>query len=90
MDGRFISLGGHFLGTAHTQAHFEDAFFISELFDNNGLERWLGNKASDARGLEAARKALEAYVDQALAAGVEETLAEFVARRERQLPYRQD
>jgi trimethylamine--corrinoid protein Co-methyltransferase len=87
-----VGPGGHFLGTAHTQAHFQDAFFMSELFDNNSFEQWLADGAKDAsaRGLEAARKALDGYTAPALETGVEEALAEFIARRERELPDRQD
>ena len=83
---------GRRIGTAHTQAHFQDAFFMSELFDNNSFEQWLadGAKDADARGLEAARKALDGYVAPALESGVEEALAEFIARRERELPDKQD
>lgn len=87
-----VGPGGHFLGTAHTQAHFQDAFFMSELFDNNSFEQWLADGAKDAatRGLEAARRALDGYTAPALDAGIEEALGEFVARRERELPDRQD
>ena len=87
-----VGPGGHFLGTAHTQAHFQDAFFMSDLFDNNSFEQWLADGAKDAaaRGLEAARKALDGYVAPALEAGVDEALGEFIARRERELPDKQD
>ena len=53
-----VGPGGHFLGTAHTQAHFQDAFFMSELFDNNSFEQWLADGEKDAatRGLEAAQE----------------------------------
>lgn len=83
-----VGPGGHFLGTAHTRAHFQEAFFMSELFDNNSFEQWLADGAKDAaqRGLEAARKALDAYVMPALDAGVEEALRSFIERRERELP----
>ena len=87
-----VGPGGRFLGTAHTQAHFQDAFFMSDLFDNNSFEQWLADGAKDAaaRGLEAARRALNGYVAPALEAGVDEALGEFIARRERELPDRQD
>jgi trimethylamine--corrinoid protein Co-methyltransferase len=87
-----VGPGGHFLGTAHTQAHFQDAFFMSDLFDNNSFEQWLadGAKEADARGLEAARRALDGYVAPALDPGVEAALDDFIARRERELPDRQD
>ena len=65
---------------------------MSELFDNNSFEQWLADGAKDAatRGLEAARKVLDSYTAPALEAGVEEAMAEFVARRERELPDKQD
>ena len=87
-----VGPGGHFLGTAHTQAHFQDAFFMSDLFDNNSFEQWLadGAKEADARGLDAARKALDGYVAPAMDPGVEAALADFIARRERELPDKQD
>lgn len=85
---REVGAGGHFLGTAHTQAHFKDAFFMAELFDNNSFEQWLadGAKEAPARGLEAARRALDAYVAPPLDPSVEEGLRDFVARREWELP----
>lgn len=86
-----IGPGGHFLGTAHTQAHFQDAFFMSELFDNNSFEQWQADGAKDAaaRGLEAARRALDAYVPPPLDPGIEEGLHDFIARREAELPERE-
>src|SRR3989304_4570617 len=34
--------GQHFLGSAHTLANFETAFYRSEVADNNSFEQWLG------------------------------------------------
>jgi trimethylamine---corrinoid protein Co-methyltransferase len=89
---REVGPGGHFLGTGHTQAHFKDAFFMAELFDNNSFEQWQADGAKDAaqRGLEAARRALDAYEAPPLDPGVEEGLRDFVARREAELPDRAD
>ena len=87
-----VGPGGHFLCTAHTQAHFQDAFFMSELFDNNSFEQWLADGEKDAatRGLEAAKKVLEGYTAPPIDPGIDEALAEFIARRERELPDKQD
>jgi trimethylamine---corrinoid protein Co-methyltransferase len=87
-----VGPGGHFLGTAHTRAHFQDAFFMPELFDNNSFEQWLADGAKDAatRGLEAARKALDAYVAPPLDPAVDEALLDFVRQREAELPDRAD
>ena len=65
---------------------------MAELIDNNSFEQWQadGEKDASARGLEAARRALDAYVEPALDPGVDEALREFIARREAELPDTQD
>jgi trimethylamine--corrinoid protein Co-methyltransferase len=81
---REVGPGSHFLGAAHTQAHFKDAFFMAELFDNNSFEQWQLDGAKDAatRGLEAARQALDAYVPPPIDPGVDEALLAFIRERE--------
>src|SRR5580693_3903304 len=37
---REVGPGKHFLGCAHTQANFENAFYRSPLADNNSYEQW--------------------------------------------------
>ncbi|HFA59579.1 MAG TPA: trimethylamine methyltransferase, partial [Rhodospirillales bacterium] len=83
-----VGPGGHFFGTAHTQAHFQAAFFMAELFDNNSFEQWQAEGGRDAatRALEAARALLEEYEAPPLDPGVAEALAAYVARREEELP----
>jgi trimethylamine--corrinoid protein Co-methyltransferase len=83
-----IGPGGHFFGTAHTQAHFKDAFFMPELMDNNSFEQWQldGEKSAEARGFEAARKLLDAYVAPPMDPAVDEALLDFIRRREAELP----
>ena len=44
--------GQHFLGTAHTLANFETAFYRSEIADNNSFEQW-----QEDGGLDAAQRA---------------------------------
>jgi trimethylamine--corrinoid protein Co-methyltransferase len=83
-----IGPGGHFFGSAHTQAHFQDAFFMSELMDNNSFEQWQldGEKTLEVRGIEAAQRLLDAYVPPPLDPAVAEALDAFIARREEELP----
>jgi trimethylamine---corrinoid protein Co-methyltransferase len=85
-----IGPGGHFLGTRHTQDHFQSAFFMSELFDNNSYEQWLAEGATDAaeRALAKARVQLDRYDEIAptLDPAVDEQLLAFVAAREAELP----
>ena len=40
--------GNHFLGTAHTLANFETAFYRSDTADNNSFEQWLEDGSLDA------------------------------------------
>jgi trimethylamine--corrinoid protein Co-methyltransferase len=85
---REVGPGGHFLGSAHTQAHFQDAFFMSRLADNNSFEQWQAEGAKDApaRAREAARLALEGYEQPALDPAIEEALSTFIAKREAEIP----
>ena len=66
---------------------------MSELFDNNSFEQWLADGAKDADDAGAARRPgrlLDGYVAPPLDPGVEAALADFIARRERELPDQQD
>src|SRR5579859_3050661 len=44
---REVGPGKHFLGCSHTQANFETAFYRSPLADNNSVEQWEAEGASD-------------------------------------------
>jgi trimethylamine--corrinoid protein Co-methyltransferase len=85
---RDVGPGGHYLGHPHTQANFERAFFMPELFDNNSIEQWIaeGSKNTTQRALEKARQLLEQYEEPALDPGKDEELRDFIARREREIP----
>ena len=85
---RDIGPGGHYLGHPHTQANFQEAFFMPTLFDNNSYEQWVaeGSKDATTRGLEKARKLLSDYQEPKLDDGVNEALLEYIARREREIP----
>jgi trimethylamine--corrinoid protein Co-methyltransferase len=80
--------GQHFLGTAHTLANFENAFYRSTTADNASYEQWL-----EEGGLDAAQRAnaiwksrLAAYEPPPIDAAVDEELREFVARRKSEMP----
>jgi trimethylamine--corrinoid protein Co-methyltransferase len=36
-----VGPGNHYLGCAHTQRNFENAFWRSSIADNNSFEQWL-------------------------------------------------
>jgi trimethylamine--corrinoid protein Co-methyltransferase len=80
--------GVHFLGTAHTLANFETAFYRSELADNNSFEQWTEDGSLDAaqRANGTWKKMLAEYEPPPLDPGVSEALAEFVALRKAASP----
>ena len=80
--------GQHFLGTAHTLANFETAFYRSDIADNNSYEQWLedGSLDATARANKVWKKMLAAYEAPAIDPGVDEALLEFIARRKASAP----
>ena len=60
---REVGPGGHFLGTAHTLAKFETAFYAPKLLDNTSFEQWTADGALDAnqRALRRAGEMLRSY-----------------------------
>lgn len=85
---RDVGPGGHYLGHAHTLSHFETAFFMPELFDNNSFEQWQadGSKEITARALQRARKLLQDYEQPPLDPAIDEALREFIDTRRQQIP----
>ncbi|WGW03597.1 trimethylamine methyltransferase family protein [Tropicibacter oceani] len=83
-----IGPGGHYLGHPHTQDHFQSAFFMPEMFDNNSIEQWMaeGSTQVTQRALKQARKLLEAYEEPPLDEAVNDALLDYIARREREIP----
>ncbi len=85
---REVGPAGHFLGTAHTLEHFEKAFFMPTIMDFNSFEQWQaeGSKTHDERGRDKAKAALANYEKPKMDQSITEALADFVAKRERELP----
>ncbi|TCP42100.1 trimethylamine methyltransferase family protein [Rhodovulum marinum] len=83
-----VGPGGHFLGCAHTQAHFKDAFWRSDLLDYKPFETWDEEGARDTATLASARaqKLLSQYQQPALDEGLREALESYVARRKAEMP----
>jgi trimethylamine--corrinoid protein Co-methyltransferase len=80
--------GQHFLGTAHTLANFETAFYRSDVADNNSFEQWLEDGSMDApqRANALWKRMLREYEAPPLDAGVSEALAAFIAQRKASFP----
>lgn len=83
-----VGPGGHYLGHPHTLEHFQKAFFMPEMFDNNSIEQWQaeGGIEINERALKKARAMLNEYEEPTLDAGVNEALLDYIARREREIP----
>ncbi len=80
---REVGPGAHFLGSTHTQANFETAFYRSTVADNNSFEQWEEDGSVDAAGRANAiwKQMLNDYEAPPLDPAVDEELLEFIARR---------
>ncbi|MDQ6795518.1 MAG: trimethylamine methyltransferase family protein [Chloroflexota bacterium] len=80
--------GQHFLGTAHTLANFETAFYRSEIADNNSFEQWQEDGALDAaqRANKIWKRMLAEYEAPPIDPGIDEALQDFITRRKASFP----
>ncbi len=80
--------GKHHLGSAHTLAHFQTAFWKSDLADANSFEQWESEGSQDAadRALKAWKQRLASYEQPPIASEVEEELTEWIDRRKASFP----
>ncbi|MCC5962773.1 MAG: trimethylamine methyltransferase family protein [Rhodobacteraceae bacterium] len=80
---REVGPGGHYLGCAHTQANFKDAFWRSDLLDYKPFETWEDEGARDTQSLATARvaKLLADYQQPALDPAVQEAIQDYIDRR---------
>ena len=80
--------GQHFLGSSHTQANFEEAFWRSSMADNNTFEQWSseGYVESHERARARAKDMLANYEAPHLDEGIDEALQKFMAKRKEALP----
>jgi len=80
--------GQHFLGSEHTLANFESAFWTSRQADNNSFEQWQEDGAHDsvARANATWKRMLAEYEPPPLDDAVEEELNEWIAARKASFP----
>ncbi len=85
---REVGPGSHYLGSTHTQANFETAFWRSGLADNNSFEQWQdeGSKDIVVRANTQWKKMLREYEAPPLDQGIDEALLSFMAKRKEVLP----
>ena len=80
--------GMHFLGSPHTLANFETAFYRSETADNNSFEQWQESGSLDAaqRANAIWKRMLREYEAPPLDEAVDEALMEYMIRRKASFP----
>ncbi len=85
---REIDPGDHYLGTQHTLANFETAFFMPELMDGDAYENWnaAGRVDANTRGIAMAKKTLASYEEPAMDSAKLEELGEFRDRKRATIP----
>ena len=78
-----VGPGGHYFGTAHTQARYKSAFYAPLVSDWRNFETWreAGSPTAMERTHALYRQLLEEYQPPPLDEGVREALDEFVAKR---------
>ncbi len=80
--------GQHFLGSPHTLANFETAFWSSKMADNNSFEQWELEGAQDsvARANAAWKRTLADYSPPALDEAKEAELVDWITGRKASFP----
>ncbi len=91
MDAIFeVGPGAHFLSSQHTLSNFENAFYRSNIADNNSYEQWSADGKLDAA--RRANKVWKAYLNDYEEPGLDsaklEELQEYVDRRKASMPDR--
>jgi trimethylamine--corrinoid protein Co-methyltransferase len=80
--------GQHFLGTAHTLANFETAFYRSSIADNNSVEQWEleGSKDAATRANDVWKRMLAEYEPPPIEGAKDEELREWIERQKASFP----
>jgi trimethylamine--corrinoid protein Co-methyltransferase len=80
--------GQHFLGTAHTLANFESAFYRSTTADNASFEQWTEEGSLDAahRANAIWKKQLAGYEAPPIDDAIDAELRDYVERRKQEMP----
>ncbi len=78
-----VEPAGHFLGSAHTMANYETAFYDAKMSNSDSFERWEeeGSKDTQARAYERWNQLLNDYEPPPLDAAKDEELKAFIAKR---------
>ncbi|MEL6477469.1 MAG: trimethylamine methyltransferase family protein [Pseudomonadota bacterium] len=78
----------HFLGSSHTMAHYETAFYEAQMSDSDSCEQWeeRGAKDSQTRAYERWTDLLSSYTPPPIDPGVDEALRAFVDKKKASMP----
>ena len=85
---REVGPGGHYLGCAHTQANFKDAFWRSDILDYKPFETWAeeGEQTTESLAAAKVKQKLDTFEAPAMDPGIHEALNEFVAKKKASMP----
>ena len=85
---REIGPGKHHLGSSHTLANYQTAFYDFDLADNNSFEQWSAEGSRDqlARANARWKRLLGEYQPPMLDSAVDEQLREYIGRRKSEMP----
>ncbi|MGR3713674.1 MAG: trimethylamine methyltransferase family protein [Shimia sp.] len=85
---REVGPGGHYLGCAHTQENFKEAFWRSEVLDYKPFETWADEGARDTQALAGSRveTLMAAYEQPALDPEIEAALRAYVEEKKASMP----
>jgi len=83
-----VEPGGHFLGSAHTMRHYQNAFYAAELSDSENVESWeeKGSQNMRRRAYDKWNKMLDEYEAPPIDPATKDALSAYVAKRKEQLP----
>jgi len=78
-----VEPAGHFLGSAHTMANYETAFYDAAMSNSDSFEQWQedGSKDTEARAYDRWNQLLKDYQAPPLDAAIDEELKAFVTKR---------
>jgi trimethylamine--corrinoid protein Co-methyltransferase len=85
---REVGPGGHYLGCAHTQANFKDAFWRTNVLDYKPFETWDEEGARDSMTLAGAKvkSMLDTYEKPAIDPEIEAALVAYVENKKASMP----
>ena len=82
---REVGPAGHFFGTAHTMERYEEAFYAPLLSNWDNYDSWVerGQVTAEQRANQIWKQLLSEYQQPPLDPAIDEALADYVARRKR-------